>query len=122
MRKLESVNPKALEKELSQKDPVLLSVLKAACGPMYFRYKTSSAVIAALILLNPRNQQLCLLQSLVIWSTISAKNDRIPRGGFYKEDGLSQGALWGQKEVNAEDDLYSEDGSYAEVLVQRFIM
>ena len=34
-KKLESVNPKALEKELSQKASVLLFVLKAACGSMY---------------------------------------------------------------------------------------
>ena len=35
MKKLESVNPKALENELSQKASVLLFVLKAACGSMY---------------------------------------------------------------------------------------
>lgn len=60
VRKLESVNPKALEKELSQKAPVLLSVLKAACGSMYAdsRHKTPSAVMAASIHVNAHNKQL----------------------------------------------------------------
>ena len=65
VKKLQSVSMTSLERELSQKAPILTAVLQGACGPNGSKSKSSFVVMAAAILLKAKNKRLCLLQSLI---------------------------------------------------------